>query len=511
MNYPPTVGKRKVYIIDEAHELTTHALNALLKTLEEPPENVMFILATTDPQQLIQTILSRCLRLDFHRISEVELKKHMANICAKKNIEITDEALNLLTSNADGSARDALSLLDQCLSGDDTKLDRDTVLDYLGTVSDDFFIKITDSIYRKNAAEALLMLDSVLKDGKDVKQIMSNWMGHYRSLLIGKYIPAPEDILNMSGENVRKLQDQAKAMPLEDINRGIITLAETINNARYSPQPRILMELAIVNLATAGGLTSGTEQKVKPKSIPEMPKKESGSATDSAMNKQEHSNKNNTVLDGTVEKAPIEAVYKSRDEGVDEVPVEVFFEAGNEFAIETLKETEKDTANKASMEIANADWVDTQNEIPKGTKNETANGTSIKTSGDKAPISNMDDLSEVWAGKLDRISDKDFVLVMNNSISLNIAEKNRQSLEDAVERIVGKRLKMVLKEADKNSNSAIGRQQSLFIDRDEINREGDNIWDEVSAADIENGEELSDEDLKREIEDKFNINLRIEE
>ena len=116
-----------------------------------------------------------------------------------------------------------------------------------------------------------------------------------------------------------------------------------------------------------------------------------------------------------------------------------------------------------------------------------------------------------YNGKLDRISDKDFVLVMNNSISLNIAEKNRQSLEDAVERIVGKRLKMVLKEADKNSNSAIGRQQSLFIDRDEINREGDNIWDEVSAADIENGEELSDEDLKREIEDKFNINLRIEE
>ena len=153
----------------------------------------------------------------------------------------------------------------------------------------------------------------------------------------------------------------------------------------------------------------------------------------------------------------------------------------------------------------------------------------MNDTGDKATISNMDDISEVWAGiwniiddlgsitmvkyngKLDRISDKDFVLVMNNSISLNIAEKNRQSLEDAVERIVGKRLKMVLKEADKNSNSAIGRQQSLFIDRDEINREGDNIWDEVSAADIENGEELSDEDLKREIEDKFNINLRIEE
>ena len=128
VNYPPAVGKKKVYIIDEAHMLTSQALNALLKTLEEPPENVMFILATTDPQKLLQTILSRCLRLDFRRIPDAKIAEHMKKICDARGVTITQDALRLLASNADGSVRDGLSLLDQCLSGGGNSLDRDTVL-----------------------------------------------------------------------------------------------------------------------------------------------------------------------------------------------------------------------------------------------------------------------------------------------------------------------------------------------------------------------------------------------
>lgn len=259
VKYPPAVGRKKVYIIDEVHMLSTGAFNALLKTLEEPPENVMFILATTDPQKLPQTILSRCMRLDFKRVPEKEIIGHMAAICEAKGITITDSALRLLAANADGSVRDGLSILDQCLSAGDKHLDRDLILEFLGTVSEDFFLTLTEKVALGDVAAALLVLDEALSEGKDVKQLMKDWMSHYRNLLITKYIKNPEDMLNMSTENVNKLVDQSNQVPLEEINNGILTLSRTINDARYSSQPRVLLELAIVTIAT--GLMQPQEQQ----------------------------------------------------------------------------------------------------------------------------------------------------------------------------------------------------------------------------------------------------------
>ena len=253
VKYPPAVGRKKVYIIDEVHMLSTGAFNALLKTLEEPPENVIFILATTDPQKLPQTILSRCMRLDFKRVPEKVLIDHMGRICAEKGIEITERALRLLAANADGSVRDGLSILDQCLSAGDKKLDRDIILEFLGTVSEEFFINLTDKVSLHDVAGALVILDEALQEGKDVKQLMKDWMSHYRSLLITKYIKNAEDMLNMSTENIEKLRDQSSQISLDEINSGIVTLSRTINDARYSSQPRILLELAIVTIAS--GLT----------------------------------------------------------------------------------------------------------------------------------------------------------------------------------------------------------------------------------------------------------------
>ena len=253
VKYPPAVGRKKVYIIDEVHMLSTGAFNALLKTLEEPPENVIFILATTDPQKLPQTILSRCMRLDFKRVPEKILIDHMARICAEKGIDISDSALRLLAANADGSVRDGLSILDQCLSGGDKKLDRDTILEFLGTVSEEFFISLTDRVALHDVAGALVVLDGAMQEGKDVKQLMKDWMSHYRNLLITKYIRNAEDMLNMSSENIEKLRQQSSQVSLDEINSGIVTLSRTINDARYSSQPRILLELAIVTLAC--GLT----------------------------------------------------------------------------------------------------------------------------------------------------------------------------------------------------------------------------------------------------------------
>ena len=254
VKYPPAVGRKKVYIIDEVHMLSAGASNALLKTLEEPPENVMFILATTDPQKLPQTILSRCMRLDFRRVPEKVLIAHMGRICRERDVEITEDALRLLASNADGSVRDGLSLLDQCLAAGEKKLDRDMLLEVLGTVSAEFFIELTERTALHDAAGALVLLDRALQDGKDVKQLMKDWMSHYRNLLIVKYIRDAEDMLNMSAENIEKLRQQSSQISLDEINDGILTLSRTINDARYSTQPRILLELAIVTLAS--GLSS---------------------------------------------------------------------------------------------------------------------------------------------------------------------------------------------------------------------------------------------------------------
>ena len=261
VNYPASIGRRKVYIIDEVHMLSAAAFNALLKTLEEPPEGIMFILATTDPQKLPQTILSRCMRFNFRRVSETQLAGQMKTICEKRGVKITDSALKLLAANADGSVRDGLSLLDQCLAGTDKILDRETVLEFLGTVSEGFFLELTEKVCVRDTSGALLLLDEVLAEGKDVKQLLNDWMAHYRSLLIAKYIKDAENLLNMSGENIEKLKKQSQGMDLATINSSILTLANTINDARYSTQARTLMELAIVVLANGirdGGAAPAT-------------------------------------------------------------------------------------------------------------------------------------------------------------------------------------------------------------------------------------------------------------
>lgn len=250
VNYPPVAGKKKVYIIDEAHMLTTEACNALLKTIEEPPDDVMFIFATTDPQKLPLTILSRCMRLDFKRVPEDAIAKRMGEICERQGVKVTDGALRLLAANADGSVRDGLSILDQCLSGGDKEITRNLVLDFLGIASDEFFIDLTEEVLLHNPAGGLVLLDQILRDGKDVKQLLNTWLSHYRSLLLAKYINNPEDILNMSSENVERVKSQSARITVDEINEGIVVVSKAINDARYSSQPRVLMELAIVTLAT---------------------------------------------------------------------------------------------------------------------------------------------------------------------------------------------------------------------------------------------------------------------
>ncbi len=263
VKYPPAVGKRRVFIIDEVHMLSTGAFNALLKTLEEPPAHVMFILATTEPQKLPATILSRCMRMDFRRVGEDKIFGGMEEICRKQQASISPDALRLIAIHADGSVRDGLTLLDQCISGRDTLVTREDVLESLGAVGEDTYIQLTETVATHNPAQGLLLVDQILSGGKDAREVLKGWMAHYRNLMMTKFIKNPEDLLNMSTENIERIREQSNRLDLPEINFAILELSNIIAESRWSGQPRILLEMALIKLATHGRETQ-TIQHMKP-------------------------------------------------------------------------------------------------------------------------------------------------------------------------------------------------------------------------------------------------------
>ncbi len=276
VKYPPAAGRKKVYIIDEVHMLSTGAFNALLKTLEEPPEYVVFILATTDPNKLPATILSRCLRLDFKRVPEKIMIDGMAGICREVGVEVSDSALRIIAANADGSVRDGLSILDQCISGGDKQVTAADVLEFLGASGEETFVELTDLVRSKRTTDAIVLVAQALADGKDVRQFMHDWLNHYRNLLMTKFMKNPQEIINMSVENIDRIRRQSESLELSEINRGILEISRMINEIRWSTQPRILLEVLIVRLSSAAAHTSAVEladdrilSESKPQTVPQ--------------------------------------------------------------------------------------------------------------------------------------------------------------------------------------------------------------------------------------------------
>lgn len=249
VKYPPSVGRKKVYIIDEVHMLSKGAFNALLKTLEEPPDNVMFILATTEVNKLPATIMSRCLRFDFKRVSATEIMRGMNEICREMNIEIDNESLALLASNADGSVRDGLSILEQCISAAEGKITRELILDVIGSPGDHLIAGLTEDVMNGRTAEALISLDEMLTEGKDERRIMEDWIEYYRSALIIKFVKTPDAVLNRSSENIDNIRKLSQGMTVEFINDSIYQLSKVLNDSRWSSHPRILLEMYIIEMS----------------------------------------------------------------------------------------------------------------------------------------------------------------------------------------------------------------------------------------------------------------------
>ena len=250
-------GVYKVYIIDEVHMLSIGAFNALLKTLEEPPEYVIFILATTEVHKIPITILSRCQHYDFKRISIETITDRMRDLMQEEQVEVEEKALRYVAKAADGSMRDALSLLDQCIAfylGQ--KLTYDNVLEVLGAVDTDVFSRLLRSVIRRDVPKVLDIVDDLVMQGRELTQLATDFTWYLRNLLLVKTSDNIEDVLDVSTENMQQLQEEAGMVEADMLLRYIRIFSELSGQLKYAAQKRVFLEVALIKLCTPAMETS---------------------------------------------------------------------------------------------------------------------------------------------------------------------------------------------------------------------------------------------------------------
>ncbi len=249
VQYPPTEGKYRVYIIDEVHMLSTGAFNALLKTLEEPPSYVIFILATTEVHKIPITVLSRCQRYDFKRISIPTLTARLKELTDAEQIQVEDKALAYVAKAADGSMRDALSLLDQCVAFHYGKLlTYENVLEVLGAVDTSVFSSLFRAVAEKDTKGCICQLEEMIVQGRELGQFVNDFIWYMRNMLLIQTAEDGENMLDMSEDNIRLLREEAQLESPETLMRYIRIFSELSGQLRYASQKRVLVELAFIKL-----------------------------------------------------------------------------------------------------------------------------------------------------------------------------------------------------------------------------------------------------------------------
>ncbi len=249
VQYPPTDGNYRVYIIDEVHMLSVGAFNALLKTLEEPPSYVIFILATTEVHKIPVTILSRCQRYDFKRIPALTIAARLLQVTEAEQVDIEEKALLYLAKAADGAFRDALSLLDQCIAfhfGE--TLTYDHVLDILGAVDQTIFSRMFRAVIEKRTKDCILLLEEMVIQGRELGQFVQEFIWYLRNLLLTQTAEDSEGLADMSEDNLKQLKEDGMLADSSTIIRDIRILSELSNQLRFASQKRILIEIALIKL-----------------------------------------------------------------------------------------------------------------------------------------------------------------------------------------------------------------------------------------------------------------------
>ena len=249
VSYRPTEGKYKVYIIDEVHMLSTGAFNALLKTLEEPPSYVMFILATTEAHKIPITILSRCQRYDFHRITIDTIAARLDELLKVEGVEAEEKAVRYVAKAGDGSMRDALSLLDQCIAfylGQELTYDK--VLEVLGAVDTEVFSKLLRKVIRGDVTGSIHILEELIVGGRELSQFVGDFTWYMRNLLLVKTSENPEEAIDVSSDNMKLLKEESTMLDVETLMRYIRIFSDLSNQIRYATQKRVLVEIALIKL-----------------------------------------------------------------------------------------------------------------------------------------------------------------------------------------------------------------------------------------------------------------------
>lgn len=254
VNFLPTLAKYRVYIIDEVHMLSVGAFNALLKTLEEPPEHVKFILATTEPQKLPATILSRCQRFDYKKISPENIKSRLEYICKQSDIKITDEALKTISVLAEGAMRDGLSILERCVQEGEDEINDDKVKELVGIPKVEYINKIVNSVIDCNVDETLQNIDNVIADGKDLNNLIWEIIKYVKDILVFK----SSGTLNLyNDEELKQIEEISKKTSKERLLKSIYSLSELANDLKMTTQKTIMLEVGIMKLCSIQeGITS---------------------------------------------------------------------------------------------------------------------------------------------------------------------------------------------------------------------------------------------------------------
>ena len=261
VNFLPTKAKYRVYIIDEVHMLSTGAFNALLKTLEEPPEHVKFILATTEPQKLPATILSRCQRFDFKRISNENIIKRLNIVCEQSGIEITKEAMNIIAVLAEGAMRDALSILERCIQDGENKIDEDKIKDLVGIPKITYVHNIIDSLFKYDVDNTLKNVDIVLNEGKDINNLLWEMIKYTKDLLVYK---ASQKLDLYNEEEIANIEEISKNISKQDLINMVYELSELENDIKWSTQKTIIFQAGMIKLCNKEKTENkGLEERVE--------------------------------------------------------------------------------------------------------------------------------------------------------------------------------------------------------------------------------------------------------
>lgn len=246
VKFAPTEGRYRIYIIDEVHMLTTEAFNALLKTLEEPPAHVIFVLATTEPHKIPLTILSRCQRFDFRRISLADIVNRLKVVVDDLGIQADEEALGFIARSAEGGMRDALSVLDQCISFGGKSVTVSDVNDVLGTVNSDYMFQMTGCFLENDVTQSLRLVDQPVRQGKDVRQFTKDLTEFFRNLLLTEVCTDTGELVAVTEQVLEQMKNQASALGKKRITSFIDTFSAAEREMKWTSQPRLLLELAVI-------------------------------------------------------------------------------------------------------------------------------------------------------------------------------------------------------------------------------------------------------------------------